>query len=639
MLLNNSLPFWDIILKFKKGESMATIGGKVYYDGRSDEWVDFTLKINYIYEMLFDKDKKRLIEYFTDKTKLTRAYLISRKRTIDNWLNGDSAKPKNFDVTMFKIGELMLNNEPLFTRVSFEVWSIEAFKNRLDCYLSNQKIHSHIQYIYFFDTNCRIQKICSFDVSFPDHKNEDNIELHYANMVYRGTIESFNNSTYIRVKNEYDYIDFIFRISANTSKNIKAFGMALSVDDSTGRPKSFSVLLSSYLLSKEEETKYAHKLNFSNTMLADEFSQKCFLEEDYFLENFIQKVEILGRDLSHCGINKKFSENIYQNIVLEEYLNYIKLLERATGHTKYAITSKKESEIFSMKGICKKEKVEVNISYFLTLENLFLLDDKNPIIENQIRLIKENLLDLTYIFVVTDRTLLIDKMIEKIEYMEKNGIKIKMTSSINTGKSKLLLIENTNFALLKSKDSVGNPTYITEDSKIIARLSHEQGLLEQETVSLREFMQKENPLCGKWYYYSYGSVMPSNECHEIKLEIKNNQVIANFSSGVHEGIVYKTDKQILLIFDNTIIKISIDNAKNSIFRVSVIGQDISISTADLLVFGIFSKERLEKEDVLLLLSSIYMKEKEDYRLKVSDSFPRELAEFKRKRELKSAGSR
>jgi hypothetical protein len=147
-------------------------------------------------------------------------------------------------------------------------------------------------------------------------------------MVYRGTIESFNNSTYIRVKNEYDYIDFIFRISANTSKNIKAFGMALSVDDSTGRPKSFSVLLSSYLLSKEEETKYAHKLNFSNTMLADEFSQKCFLEEDYFLENFIQKVEILGRDLSHCGINKKFSENIYQNIVLEEYLNYIKLLER-----------------------------------------------------------------------------------------------------------------------------------------------------------------------------------------------------------------------------------------------------------------------------------------------------------------------
>jgi hypothetical protein len=639
MLLNNSLLFWDIILKLKKGENVATIGGKVYYDGRSDEWVDFTLKINYIYERLFDGDKKRLIEYFSDKNKLTKKYLTMRKKTIDNWLTGESLKPKNFDLKIFKIGELLLNNEPLFTRVSFEVWSIEVFKNRLDCYLSNQKNHSHIQYIYFFDTNCRIQKICSFDVSFPDHKNEDNIELHYANMLYRGTIESFNNSTYIRVKNEYDYIDFIFRISANTSKNIKVFGMALSVDDSTGRPKAFRVLLSSYLLSKEEEAKYAHKLNFSNTMLADEFSQKCVLEEDYFMENFIQKIEILGRDLSHCGINEKFSENIYTDIILKEYQNYIKLLERANGHTKYAITSKKESEIFSMKGISEEEKAEVSISYFLTLENLFLLDNTNPIIENQIRLIKEDLLDLTYIFVVTDRTLLIDDLIQKIEYMEESGIKIKMTNNISIGPSKLLLIKNTNFALFKSKDSVDNPIYITKHTKIISKLFLEQKLLEQETVSLREFMKKENPLCGKWYYYSYGSVMPNNECHEIELEIKNHQVVADFASGIHYGVVYKTAKQTLLIFDNTTIKIAIDNVENSIFRVSAIGQDISISTADLLVFGIFSKERLEQEDVLLLLSSIHMKEKEDYRLKVSDSFPRELAEFKRKRELKSAKSR
>ena len=639
MLLNNSLPFWDILLKLKKGEYMATIGEKLHYDGRSEEWTDFTLKINYIYERLFDGDKKRLIEYFSDKNKLTKKYLTMRKKTIDNWLTGESKKPKNFDLKKFKIGELVLNNEPLLSIVSFEIWSIETFKNRIDSYLNNQKIHGHIQYIYFFDTNCTVQKIGSFDVSFPDHGHEDRVEIHYANMLYRGTIESFNNSTYIRVKNEYDYIDFIFRISANTSKNIKAFGMALSVDDSTGRPKAFRVLLSSYLLSKDEEAKYAHKLNFSNTMLADEFSQECVLEEDYFMENFIQKIEILGRDCSHCGINEKFSKNIYKDIILKEYQNYIKLLERASGHTKYAISSKKESELFSMKGICKEEKVEVTISYFLTLENLFLLDDKNPIIENQIRLIRENLLDLTYIFVVTDKTLLVNEIIQKIEYMEKSGINIRMTSSLKTGQSKLFLIKNQNFALFKSKDSVGNPTHITEHSKIISRLFHEQRLLEQESISFREFMKKENPLCGKWYYYSYGSVMPSNEYHEIELKIRNHQVVAGFASGVHEGIVYKTDKQVLLIFDNTTMKISIDNVESSMFRVSIIGQDISIATADLLVFGIFSKERLEKEGVVELLSSIHMKEKEDGRLKVSDDFPRKLAEFKRKRELKHENNR
>jgi hypothetical protein len=65
--------------------------------------------------------------------------------------------------------------------------------------------------------------------------------------------------------------------------------------------------------------------------------------------------------------------------------------------------------------------------------------------------------------------------------------------------------------------------------------------------------------------------------------------------------------------------------------VSAIGQDIEIPTADLLVFGIFSQERLEKEEALALLDSIYMKEEADYRLRVCDMFPRKLAEFKRKR--------
>jgi hypothetical protein len=634
MLLNNSLPFWDILSKLKKGTDMGRIGKNLEYDARSDDWTDFQLKINYLYHELFKGDKKRLIEHLSDKRKLTAQYLKSRQKTIESWLNGENSKANNFDVSKFKIGDLKLNNEPLFTKQSFQKWSIDTFKNRLERYILNQKAYNHIQYIYFFDTKEDEQKVSYFKVSFPMDSNQDIIQLEYANMLYSGTIESFNMFTYIYVKNNYDHMNFIFKISANTSKSLKVFGIASSVDDSTGKPKAFKVLLTSYLLTQEEKERYAHKLNFSNTMLADEFSKGCILKESYFMENFTQKITTLGQDLEHYGIDKVFSEEIYLDTILKEYKNYMKFLNKAHNNSKYFISNKTESRLFSMEGICKKKKIQATISYFLSVENLFLLDDKNPIIETQIKLIKENMLELTYLFIVIDRTLLTHNVIQKIEYMEQQGIKIKMSSSLTIAYSKTLLIKNNNFTLFKTINYVDDPTHATRHQKTIKKVFSEQESLKKDSLSFRDFMKRENPLCGKWNYYTYGSVMDKNNCHEIDIEIRNNQVKGLFASGLHEGIVYKTKKQILLIFENTTVKISLQSlAESSIFRVSAIGQDIEIHTADLLVFGIFSREKLKKEEALTLLDSIYMKEEADYRLRVCDRFPRKLAEFKRKRRI------
>jgi len=46
------------------------VGEKLEYDGRAIAWVDFEEKINLLLEKLFDGEKKRLIEYFSDKKKL-----------------------------------------------------------------------------------------------------------------------------------------------------------------------------------------------------------------------------------------------------------------------------------------------------------------------------------------------------------------------------------------------------------------------------------------------------------------------------------------------------------------------------------------------------------------------------------------
>jgi len=607
------------------------VGEKLEYDGRAIAWVDFEEKMNLLLEKLFDGEKKRLIEYFSDKKKLTPKDLISRKRTIDMWLNGKTLKANNFDVTKFKIGDLRLNNKALFTNKSFRLGSIETFKKRLDSYLDNQEVYGHIQYIYFFDTKQSEQKINCFDVSFPQDSRDNSIQLEYANMSYSGTIERFNTVTYIYLKSDYDYMNCIFKISANTSKRLRVFGMANSIDDTTGKAKAFHVLLTSYLLTKDEEEKYAHKLNFSNVMLADEFSNKCVLKENYFMENFTQKIVTLGKDLQHYGIDKSFTKDIYLDTILKEYENYMKFLEKAYKHTKYFISDKRESQLFSMKGICVDKKVEVSISYFLSVENLFLLENKNPIIETQIRLIEEDKLALTYLFVVVDVELLTTKVLEKIEYMQKSGINIKMSNSLEIGYSKLLLIKDTNFALFKFKDLVDDPTHVTRHHKTISKLALAQGLLEKESLSFEAYMEQENPLSGRWHLYNYGSAMEQNECHEILLDIKNNRVKGNFYAGHKEGVVFKTAKQVLLIFDTITIKISTSSLGESIFRVSIISQDIDIRTADLLVFGIFSKEALKKEEIVPFLDTIHMKEEANYRLKVCDSFPRKLAEFKRSR--------
>jgi len=596
------------------------------YDAKGDDWVAFELKINYLLITLFESSEDKLIEYLSNKNgKYSKS---NRKKTIRNWLQGQTRKPNGFEVSKFKIGEMIFNENPLFSTKSFRLWSFDRFKNRVDSYIKNREVQSHIQYIYFFDNHREVHKVVSFDVVFPNHKREDIIHLQYENILYIGKVESFNNITYIRCKSEYDYIQFIFKISANTSTNMKIFGVAQSVDDNTGKPKAFMALLTSYILSPEEEERYGHKLNNSNTIFADDFTSDCIIKDDFFLENFAQKVDVLGEDLHHYGIDEIFSKEIYLDIVLKEYQSYIKFLGKARKHTKYFISSKKESELFSLKGIYKGERISVTISYFLSMENIFLLDDKNPIVANQIRLIQEDKLDLTYLFVVPDSQLLSDKIIEKIEYMEQMGIEVKMTENTSIGYSKLLMIEDVEFALFKFKDLVGDPTHATRHKKTIDKLYLEQEILRRSSLPLRDFMKQHNPIIGRWYFYSYGSAMSSDGYHEIALDIHNNQVRGEFTSGINEGVVHKTAQQILFIFDTSVIKISIQNINGTLFRGSSIGQDIHINHADLLVFGLLSKDPLSRADALSLLAEIHMKEEADYRLKVSDSFPRRLAEFK-----------
>ena len=77
-------------------------------------------------------------------------------------------------------------------------------------------------------------------------------------------------------------------------------------------------------------------------------------------------------------------------------------------------------------------------------------------------------------------------MLEKIEYMQKSGIRIKMSNSLNIGYSKLLLIKDTNFALFKFKDLIDDPTHVTRHHKTIEKLTLAQELLAKESLPFEE---------------------------------------------------------------------------------------------------------------------------------------------------------
>ena len=59
---------------------------------RNDEWIEFGQKIIHIYEKIFNSDEEQLIHYFTDIHTLHKKQ--NRKKTIRNWLNGNTKKRK-----------------------------------------------------------------------------------------------------------------------------------------------------------------------------------------------------------------------------------------------------------------------------------------------------------------------------------------------------------------------------------------------------------------------------------------------------------------------------------------------------------------------------------------------------------------
>ena len=596
----------------------------------SNDWTDFGEKIVYIYEKLFDSDKEKLILYFTDLSLPHKQK--NRKKTIENWLEGKTKKPNGFYLSKFKISEYKINGELLLNITAFKKWSITTFKERVDLYLSEKhtfNIPNEMKYIYFFNTTDK--KLAYFQITYPNSENDSIIHLnspiYTSSMTYKGSITTYNNMTYISVKNEFDFMHYIFKNNVNVyRKKLKIFGVAQCVDAPTREPKSYLALLTSNKLTLEEERKFAHKLNFSNLMIADDFSHGCAIERDYFLENFSEKVYALNRDIKHYDIHQEFSKDMYFDIVLKEYRSYIKLLEKSLYHNDYPIDHRRQSILFALEEMCQHKQADATILYLLDAESLTILDSKNSIMEMQLKLVKSKKLTLSYLFVVQDLSIITEQAIEQISHLEEHGIHVSLTTNSQSIYSKILVVKEKDFAIYKRKNDHSDNN-VTKNSNTIEALTYEVDALKKHSISLKHFIQKHYLLNGRWYHYSYGSKLDANTFQTVVLEIKSSSFVANFPTKVSQGKLLKTEEYTLLLLNHSIIKVHNINLNDKIFRVSIIGKEKNMYHRDVLLFGLMSREKLTDEQVSLLLHSIHQKEDEDFRLKISNNFDSTLAYF------------
>ena len=595
------------------------------------DWVAFEDKIVYLYEKLFNHDKEKLIYNFTDQS-LPQNRQKSRKKTIENWLEGKTKKPNGFHLEKFKVYEYKLHGEKLFSINAFKKWSLEMFKKRVELYLSEKHtldIPNEMKYIYFFDTTEK--EVAYFKVSYPNADNDSmihlNSPLYTSDMTYKGEISTYNNMTYISVRNNFDFMHYIFKNNVSVyRKELKVFGVAQCVDAPTREPKSYLALLTSNKLTSEEEKKFAHKLNFSNLMIADDFTHGCALERDFFLENFSEKIDNLNRDISHYNIHEELSNDMYFDIVLKEYRSYIKLLKKAIYHNDYPIDHKRQSILFALEDMCKSKASKATILYLLDSESMNILDSKNAIMEMQLKLVQEKKLSLTYLFVVQDLSLITKRTIEQIGYLEQHGIQVTLTTNAQSIYSKILVVEEKDFAIYKRKNE-HNDNLVTKNATTIEALSYEVEELSKSSIALTEFIDLHYPLNGRWFHYTFNTQLDAQHFQTVILQITNSSLVAKFPSKEKKGSILSTQEYTLLLLDHSVLKIHNVNLHDNKFRVSIIGKERKMYHRDVLLFGLMSREELAEEQVLLLLNAIHKKEDEQHWLKISNDFDSTLACF------------
>ncbi|HHH20270.1 MAG TPA: hypothetical protein ENK86_07165 [Campylobacterales bacterium] len=594
-------------------------------------WEDFSQKIDYLYINLFNEDLDKMAEYFNDK--YNPKPKNSRKKTLKNWRENITQKP-NLNLSRYKLNDeyRYSSGDPIFTLDTFKSWSFERFKRLVDDLILKTNIESKpinaLEYIYYF--NLETQSVDYYCIEYPNENDPCQIELTSQHLTYQmryiGKITEYHNMIYIFVKNDYDHMVYILENRATIfQQKLKIYGVGLCKDFASRQPKSYIAFFSSEKLDTNEILNFRHKLGNSNTLIAKNFSRGCLIEEDFLFENLINKIDNIRDDLLPSYEELESINKYYNDILIKEFNSYATMLKKADQEYDFFITNRRKLHIYSLQNIVENSGGGVLILYTLNQSTLHFFYE---LLNNQEEAFYLHSIYLKYILVIEETSILTGQLIEECKKLEKRGIEVKFLSENPTTYSEFLLIVDEPFAMYRTGKEIVDNTFITKKRRKIDELRNIFEILDRHAYALEAFLNQECQINGKWYTYSYTSKEDTSVYQTVEMEIQNGEVIAHFSTGTEYGIVYKTEKQTLLIFTETVIKIINNNIDQYLFKVSIAGKELHLKNRDILLYGLFSREPLLATEVHPLLDTLYLKDGHQFRLKMSDTFNSFLAEFK-----------
>jgi len=297
---------------------------------------------------------------------------------------------------------------------------------------------------------------------------------------------------------------------------------------------------------------------------------------------------------------------------LQSFTAYERISTKMSHDEDYFVPNKKSVKLLIHNSLAlrkeelgKKMTPKVEILYALTPLNILLLEVDNPIfsdiIQEQIMLVEEERVELSYLFVVIDKTFIKNNVLQKLKSLSEH-IPLKIVENSRPHYEEIIYPHNEPFMLYQTFNDVGNYVHISKHSNERMDISREYHVLYNDALSLDEYISQLYPLNGKWYGYSFGSTTDNQSYHTIKIEINNNTIIGEFPSGVYRGTIQECKEYTLLLFDHSIIKIQNSIICNTIFHVSIIDKEQNIHHRDVLMFGLMSRKKLKKEDISRLLN-------------------------------------
>jgi hypothetical protein len=600
----------------------------------------FQMKLNYLFKQL-NVSENKFIELFSPSKYNQSA---RKKVVIKKWLRGDMKENPRWKFDTYPISKYHLNNIQIFTEKSLIEDSLNAFKDRVDSYITNTLYHIEnkfdfeYRYIYYFDK--QEEKILNFEIEIIEEvypKKEYRVKITpphiYLDRVtpYIGRLKISSDGYYLlSATNSFETISSYFLANKGVSLNNNyLYGITLGLSYDRKLPLANKNIITQSLVDEDEKSSFYLLLNeIDYIFLDDEFynglTQKRYMNK---FHSTLSKL-VLFRNHSRDIFKDIITENVYTNIFHKKLLGLNEVSQHIKNRRKYFISGRRTTtKIFLENMFLRKENTVCYIVYPLINKDAILFDkydiNSKKSLSLNIKLAQQGL-KIERIFILDDNYIISDYIKKSVKQMENSGITVQFVekeilNNLHLENYDFIYSQEKDVALYRSLNDKLCSFTVTTLKKKIKRLDTTFFEIKKLSLPLDKFIIRQprdkilKNLTGKWYHYFYGSLKDKNgqiKLWKDKVYISNNRKVEyiyldkiilegeiNTKFNPNQIFIYLTE-----VDSKNLSLISFDKQDiyKKIFKVSLLDKKLS-TYYNMASFGFFSREKLSDSIILSIL--------------------------------------